>query len=31
MRYLSLFDDFTKVDESYNFDSDGLLGKSFNR
>lgn len=31
MRYLSLFDDFTKVDESYNFDSDGLLEAKINQ
>jgi len=31
MRYLSLFDDFTKVDESYNFDSDSLLEAKINQ
>ena len=31
MRYLSLFDDFAKVDESYNFDSDGLLEAKINQ
>ena len=31
MKYLSLFDDFTKVDESYNFDSDGLLEAKINQ
>ena len=30
MKYLSLFDDFAKVDESYNFDSDGLLEAKIN-
>ena len=31
MKYLSLFDDFAKVDESYNFDSDGLLEAKINQ
>jgi len=31
MKYLSLFDDFTKVDESYNFDSDSLLEAKINQ
>ena len=31
MRYISLFDDFSKVDESYNFDSDGLLEAKINQ
>lgn len=31
MRYLSLFDDFSKVDESYNFDSDSMLESKINQ
>jgi hypothetical protein len=31
MRYLSLFDDYTKVDESYNFDSDSILESKINQ
>ena len=31
MKYLSLFDDFAKVDESYNFDSDSLLEAKINQ
>ena len=31
MRYLSLFDDFSKVDESYNFDSEGVLEAKINQ
>lgn len=31
MRYLSLFDDFSKVDESLNFDSDSMLESKINQ
>jgi len=31
MKYLSLFDDFSKVNESYNFDSDSLLEAKINQ
>ena len=31
MKYLSLFDDFSKVDESYNFDSDSMLESKINQ
>ena len=31
MRYLSLFDDFSKVEESYNFDSEFLLESKINQ
>jgi hypothetical protein len=31
MKYLSLFDDFSKVEESYNFDSEFLLESKINQ
>jgi hypothetical protein len=31
MRYLSLFDDFNKVDETYSFDSEGVLEAKINQ
>jgi len=31
MRYLSLFDDYSKVEESYNFDSDSVLESKINQ